>query len=112
MLALANRWHAPVRKAREIVREGKLGKVYAVEAHIVADQTRLRSETYRKSWVASKARAGGGHLIWLGIHWLDLVSLITGLKVTQVAGLGGAVGGQPIEVEASAAAVRRVASGR
>src|SRR5206468_3219353 len=58
MLALANRSHAPVKKAHEIVREGKLGKVYAVEAHIIADQTRLKNETYRKSWVASKARAG------------------------------------------------------
>src|SRR5206468_245466 len=77
----------------------------------VADQTRLRNETYRKSWVASKARAGGGHLIWLGIHWLDLVTLITGLKVTQVAGFAGVVGGQPIDVEDSAAAALRFDNG-
>jgi predicted dehydrogenase len=111
MLALANRSHAPVRKAREIVREGKLGKVYAVEAHIIADQTRLKSETFRKSWVSTKARSGGGHLIWLGIHWLDLVNLITGLKVTQVAGFAGVVGGQPIDVEDSAAAALRFDNG-
>jgi predicted dehydrogenase len=111
MLALANRSHAPVRKAREIVREGKIGKVYAVEAHIIADQTRLKNETFRKSWVSSKARAGGGHLIWLGIHWLDLVNLITRLKVTQVAGFAGVVGGQPIDVEDSAAAALRFDNG-
>ena len=111
MLALANRSHAPVRKAREIVREGKLGKIYGVEAHIIADQTRLRNENYRKSWVSIKARAGGGHLIWLGIHWLDLVNLITGLKVKQVAGFAGVVGGQPIDVEDSAAATLRFDNG-
>lgn len=111
MLALANRSHAPVRKAREIVRAGKLGRIYAVEAHIVADQTRLKSPNYHKAWYAQKSQAGGGHLIWLGIHWLDLVQLITGLKVAQVAGFAGVVGGQPIDVEDSAAVALRFDNG-
>ncbi len=111
MLALANRSHTPVTKARELVRGGKIGKVYAVEAHIVADQTRLKNESYRKSWVSIKARSGGGHLIWLGIHWLDLVHFITGLKVEQVAGFAGVVGGQPIDVEDSAALALRFDNG-
>jgi predicted dehydrogenase len=111
MLALANRSHAPVKKARELVRDGKLGKVYAVEAHIIADQTRLKSEAYHKQWQAIKARAGGGHLIWLGIHWLDLVHHITGLKVSQVGGFAGVVGGQPIDVEDSAVVSLRFDNG-
>src|SRR5262245_60452418 len=48
MLALANRSHAPVKRARELVHDGKLGKVYAVEAHIIADQSRLKKEGYAK----------------------------------------------------------------
>jgi predicted dehydrogenase len=111
MLALANRVHAPIREARRLLQEGKLGKVYAVEIHLIADQTRLRRESYHKSWFASKARAGGGHLIWLGIHWLDLAMYITGLKVQQVAGFAGVVGGQPIDVEDSAAVALRFDSG-
>jgi len=103
MLALANRLNPPVKEARRLVGEGKLGKIYAVEAHIIADQTRLKNEAYRKQWYCIKARAGGGHFIWLGIHWLDLVLHITGLKVQQVSGLSGVVGGQPIDVEDSAA---------
>jgi predicted dehydrogenase len=103
MLALANRSHDAVRQARRLVKEGKLGKVYGVEVHLVADQTRLTREAYRKQWVCSKARAGGGNLIWLGIHWLDLALHVTGLKVRQVAGFAGLVGGQPIDVEDSAA---------
>jgi predicted dehydrogenase len=102
MLAVANRSHAPVRMARRLVQEGKLGKVYSVEVHLVTDQTRLKSETYRKSWFCSKARAGGGQLIWVGIHWLDLVLHVTGLKVKQVAGFAGIVGGQPLDVEDAA----------
>src|SRR5262249_46306566 len=54
MLALANRTHAPVKEARRLIRDGKLGKVYAVEAHLVADQTRLKNPAYRKEWYCSK----------------------------------------------------------
>jgi len=111
MLALANRSHAPVREARRLVRAGKLGKVYGVEVHLVTDQTRLKNEEYRKSWFCSKARAGGGQLIWVGIHWLDLALYVTGLKVKQVAGFAGVVGGQPIDVEDSAALSLRFDNG-
>jgi predicted dehydrogenase len=111
MLALANRLHAPVREARRLVHDGQFGKLYGVEVHIVADQTRLKREAYRKAWYSVKARAGGGHLIWLGIHWLDLALLITGLKVRQVAGFAGVVGGQPIDVEDSAAVALRFDNG-
>jgi predicted dehydrogenase len=111
MLALANRSHAPVREARRLVQSGKLGKVYGVEVHLVTDQTRLKSEDYRKSWFCIKARAGGGQLIWVGIHWLDLVLHITGLKVRQVSGFAGVVGGQPIDVEDSAALSLRFDNG-
>jgi UDP-N-acetyl-2-amino-2-deoxyglucuronate dehydrogenase len=103
MLALANRPHAPVQEARRIIRAGQLGKIYGVEVHLVTDQTRLKSETYRKSWFCSKARAGGGQLIWVGIHWLDMVLYLTGLRVQQVAGFAGVVGGQPLDIEDSAA---------
>jgi predicted dehydrogenase len=103
MLALANRPHAPVQEARKIVQSGKLGKIYGVEIHLITDQTRLTRENYRKQWFCSKARAGGGQLIWVGIHWLDMALYVTGLKIKQVTGFAGNVGGQPIDIEDSAA---------
>jgi predicted dehydrogenase len=111
MLALANRTHAPVREGRKLLADGKLGKLYGVEVHLVADQARLTREAYRKQWYCSKARAGGGHLIWLGIHWLDLALYMTGLRVKQVAGFAGVVGGQPIDIEDSAAVALRFDGG-
>jgi predicted dehydrogenase len=111
MMAFANRSHAPVREARRLVGAGKLGKIYGIEVHLVTDQTRLKSEEYRKSWFCSKARAGGGQLIWVGIHWLDLVLHVTGLKVQQVAGFAGLVGGQPLDIEDSAALSLRFDNG-
>ena len=83
MLALANRSHAPVREARRLIQTGKLGKIFGVEVHLVTDQTRLKNADYRKTWYCSKARAGGGQLTWVGIHWLDLVLHVTGLKIKQ-----------------------------
>lgn len=111
MLALANRIHPAAIEARRLVQEGQLGKVYGVEVHIIADQTRLKREDYRKQWFCKKAKAGGGHLIWLGIHWIDLALHITGLKVEQVAAFTGVVGGQPIDVEDSAAVTLRLSNG-
>lgn len=103
MLALANRLNPETREARRLIREGRIGEIYGMEIHMIADQTRLKSKRYHESWYGQKARAGGGHLIWLGIHWLDLAMHLTGSKITEVAGFAGNVGGQPIDVEDSAA---------
>jgi predicted dehydrogenase len=102
MLALANRVAPPIQKARELVATGALGRLYGADFHTIADQTRLRQPGYRESWFASKAQAGGGYLLWLGIHWLDLVQLISGDRIRQVCGFAGNVGGQPIDVEDAA----------
>src|SRR5262245_37129040 len=83
MIAFANRLHAPVQEARRLIAEGQLGKVCGVELHLVADQTRLTRKEARDQWYYSKARAGGGCLIWLGIHWVDLALHITGRKVNR-----------------------------
>jgi predicted dehydrogenase len=104
MLVMANRTHAPVQEARRLIRQGQLGRLYGVEIHIVADQTRLTREAYRNTWQCIRARGGGGHLAWFGILWLDLALYITGLRVEAVAGFTGNVGGQPIDVEDAAVA--------
>ena len=111
MLAFANRIRPEAREAQRLVREGRLGKLYGMEIHLVADQTRLKSPSYRQSWSGQKARAGGGHLTWLGIHWLDLALFITGAEVEAVAGFSGIVGGQPMDVEDANAAALKFAGG-
>ena len=103
MLALCNRVNPEVIEAKRLMEAGEIGKVYGIEMHIVQDQTRLTSESYQEMWMSDKARAGGGHLTWLGIHWLDLGMYITGAKVEQVTGFAGNVGGQPINIEDSVA---------
>ncbi len=111
MLAFSNRVDPVMLKARSLVQSGTIGKVYGMEMHTIADQERLTKPDYHQTWTAKKSRAGGGHLIWLGIHWLDLAVYITGSPITQVAGFTGNVGGQPIDTEDSAAVVLKFANG-
>ena len=111
MLALANRWNPEVIAARQMIAAGRIGKIYGLEMHLIADQTRLTQPGYGEQWVAHKDRAGGGHLIWLGIHWLDLAMLVTDSSITEVAGFVANVGGQPFDVEDSAVGALRFDNG-
>ncbi|MBI4625997.1 MAG: Gfo/Idh/MocA family oxidoreductase [Verrucomicrobia bacterium] len=111
MLALANRLNPETRFALDLIRQNKLGKIYGVELHLIADQTRLTKPGYEKSWYAQKSRAGGGHLIWLGLHWIDIAMYLTGSDVTDVSGFTANIGGQPLDVEDSAALTLKFGNG-
>lgn len=110
-LAFANRLRGTVQAARKLIESGQIGKIYGCELHIIADQTRLKSPAYHQAWFADRARSGGGHLIWLGIHWLDLIMHMTGSKIVEAAGFAGIVGGQPLKAEDSAAMALRFDNG-
>ena len=86
MLALPSRLAPDTLRAKEIVDAGWLEKPYGVTFFQVKDQARLTSPTYQKSSFAHRDKAGGGHLIWLGIHNLDQVFFITNDRVEQVSG--------------------------
>eukprot|EP01048_Picozoa_sp_COSAG05_P020890 COSAG05_NODE_3685_length_1907_cov_33.866704_1_plen_336_part_00 len=113
MMALSNRLNAETVKAKELIDAGVIGELYGMELHQVADQTRLGREDAASTWSNIKARAGGGHLIWLGIHWLDLAQYITGADIVQVAGFTANVGehGKKLDVEDSAAASFKMSNG-
>ena len=111
MLALANRTNPEVIAARELVSSGQIGRIFGVDMHLVADQTRLTSAVYREQWFADKERAGGGHLIWLGIHWLDMAMHITGSEISTVAGFITNIGKQPLNIEDSATAALKFQNG-
>ena len=111
MLALANRTNPEIQKARQLIQKGTIGKLFGVDMHLIADQTRLKSKSYQRQWYADKNRAGGGHLIWLGIHWLDLAMYIADSGIVKVAGMTTNIGGQPINIEDSATATLQFENG-
>ncbi len=102
MLAMATRMNPLITKAKDLIQGGSLGKLYGANMYFLADQTRLRGKVYQQSWMASKQTAGGGHLIWLGIHYLDAIQFITGQRISRICGFIENAGGEPMDVEDSA----------
>jgi predicted dehydrogenase len=111
MLSLAGRIVPPVVKARELIKQDYLGKLYGIDVHFLADQTRLHAPEYLQSWFSFKEKAGGGHLIWLGIHFLDLIQFVTRQQIRKVSGFSENVGGAAMEVEDAVALSLKLDSG-
>ena len=106
-LAFAARGFPFLQDARRLVARGRIGKLYGVDTYFIADQTRVQQTEWQASWFSQKAYAGGGHLMWLGIHYVDLLHHLTGQRVVEVAGLTAVVGGAPIDTEDAAVALLR-----
>ena len=102
MLSMATRVSLAVRKARGLVEAGFIGKPYSATMDWIADQTRLTRPAYQKSWLSFKKKAGGGKLLFHGIHYLDALQYLIGDRIVRVSAICENVGGQPIEVEDAA----------
>ena len=111
MLAMSTRVSQAIQKARKLIRKGYLGKPYSATMDWIADQTRLTRPEYHGLWVASKAKAGGGKLIYHGIHYLDVLQYLIEDRIDRISALCENVGGQPIEVEDAAVVTFRMRGG-
>ena len=111
MLSLPSRVSPRSLRARQIIQQGFLGKLFAVDVLQVKDQARLTRTDFQKSWFAFKDKAGGGHLIWLGIHQLDQIHFLTEDRVEKVSAFCRNVGGQPVEIEDAEALAFQFKSG-
>ena len=110
MLAMCNRTSPLVEDTRRIVAGDGIGRVYAACVLALADQPRIRNER-RRDWNFDCRETPGGHLVFLGIHWLDALPHITGDRVEAVQAQTAKVGGGPISVEDIATLNLRLASG-
>lgn len=111
MLALANRLNPEILEAKRVIEADEIGMIYGIEMHLIQDQTRLKSPDYQKSWFADRNRAGGGHLTWLGIHWLDLSMYLTSSDIVDTTGFMTNIGGEKINIEDSAVVALRYSNG-
>ena len=80
-IAYLNRWLPAMRQLRELYQGGALGRLTSVELRMVTTQPRFRDPGH---WLFRREVAGGGILMWLGCHWLDLLRYVTGEEITQV----------------------------
>lgn len=76
------RFASHVQNMKNAVAEGKIGKVVSGYS-----QFTLWLPKEEGNWRQEKAKAGGGCLMDMGVHCIDLLEYITGYRVTHVAGM-------------------------
>jgi predicted dehydrogenase len=79
-IGVCNRYNKSVEMIKNHVEQGKLGELY----HIYCSFRAFRSIPGLGGPFTIKAQSGGGVLIDWGIHYLDLILFITGLKLKTV----------------------------
>ncbi len=83
MLALNNRFRVEIQALKRIIDAGTLGEMYYAKAGWV----RRRWAGTVRGWFMEKEKAGGGPMIDLGVHMLDLTLWLMGSpRATRVSG--------------------------
>lgn len=90
MVGFHNRFASPVQVLKEYQRQGRFGDIHHIEAKYI----RRRGVPGRGSWFTQEETAGGGALIDIGAHAIDLALYILDFpRVTEVSGVTRSVFG-------------------
>ena len=81
-VGLMMRFGAYVQAMRDAIQKGKIGDVVSCYAQFTCWYPDMPG-----SWRQNKSRGGGGALMDMGVHCIDLVRYVTGLEVKQVAAM-------------------------
>lgn len=102
---LMMRFGAYVQAMKKAIEEGKIGDVVSCFAHFTCWYPDIPG-----SWRQTKASAGGGALMDMGVHCIDLIRYVTGQDVKQVAAMHDTLTFN-YEVEDSSTLVMRMEKG-
>ncbi len=83
-VAFMMRFHSYHREMRRLVSEGALGEIVLARAQFTCWYPEIEN-----CWRQNKALSGGGAMLDMAIHSIDLVRYITGLEVTESQGIVG-----------------------
>jgi predicted dehydrogenase len=83
-VGLMMRFHAQHCRMREMIQKGRLGDIVSMRAQLTCWYPEIAG-----NWRQKKSSAGGGALLDMGIHCIDLLQYISGSKVVRVAGMVG-----------------------
>lgn len=83
-VGLMMRFHSYHQEMKKIIAEGKLGDVVSMRGQLTCWYPDIPN-----NWRQNKALSGGGALMDMGIHCIDLLQYITGLKAKEVTGFAG-----------------------
>ena len=79
MVEMTHRFMPPVVEARELIADGLIGNVLAVDDLLLENVGLFGS---LPSWMFQQAQAGGGVGLTSGVHLLDHVSWLTGQRLS------------------------------
>ena len=94
--AYTNRFRPVQERAKDLIRKGRLGTIFALQASLFTTSVASRGAG-RSEFV--KARFGGGILSWESCHFIDMLLDITERPVAGARGLIATLGGDAIDVE-------------
>ncbi len=80
-VGLMMRYHSYHQVMKNIIAEGKLGQVVSCRGQLTCWFPKMEN-----NWRQQKATAGGGALVDMGVHCIDLIQYITGSKAKKVTG--------------------------
>ena len=78
------RFHAYHEKMKEIVQSGKIGEIVSARAQLTCWYPEMEN-----CWRQDMKLSGGGAMMDMGVHCVDLIRYITGLEVQEAAGICG-----------------------
>jgi predicted dehydrogenase len=102
------RYDAGAERLRDMVRDGRFGKLLSVEMGFVTSDVRRRGPEH---YLFDPQVSGRGFFNWLACHWLDLLFFITGQPVTGVTARVGTFGVSEVAVDDGGAAILDLSGG-
>jgi predicted dehydrogenase len=79
------RYHPVVRQMKKLIEEGVTGRIVGCEGRCAAGRLSRYIEG-NAGWMLVKARSGGGPMLNLGVHWIDLYRWLLADEVAEVMG--------------------------
>lgn len=104
----SRRFHPCVVAARKLAQSGGIGPLLTVECRFLTTQVKFRRP---ESWLFERRYSGGGILLWLGCHCLDLMHHVTGDEIVELAAALATRSGEKIDVEDCAMLTLKFRSG-
>ena len=83
-VGLMMRFHSYHQEMKRLVAEGKLGDIVSMRAQLTCWYPDIPG-----NWRQNKSLSGGGALMDMGIHCIDLLQYISGLNVKEITGFTG-----------------------
>ena len=94
--------------ARQLLQTGALGPLFTIESRFLTTQVKYR---HPSSWLFRRDQSGGGILLWLGCHCLDLMQHVTDDEIVEVGAQLATRSGESIDVEDTAVLALKFRSG-